>query len=304
MSWSADQLIGVASEPLDPWDDWSPEGRRSERELFVARGIPIDWMPWASALRWDFPPTRPLSDSPVDLRVGGDAPPRTLSELVDAVNRGMGLHLALPDGFDLLQLAPLIPNVEYLSIGSSGSVTGLEVLEDARRLVQVIMHCGVDGATPTAALPELQRVHGSRALLALAGAAPKLVELQIDMASKPWPTGLGFDGPIEYLEIEHAAKLDQPPLLRHPRALNTLRIYNARSLDLGALSSEVDVEWLEIVRTKVLHGAATIARMKRLRRLGLESVASIPGAVALSAVTASEVNVRHSDPAAALALKR
>jgi hypothetical protein len=44
--------------------------------------------------------------------------------------------------------------------------------------------------------------------------------------------------------------------------------------------------------------------MKRLRKLGLESVAGIPGAEALSAVTAREVNVRHSDPSAALALKR
>lgn len=304
MSWSADQLIGVVSEPLDPWDDWSLEGRRLERELFVARGIPSEWIPWAKALRWDFPPTRPLPDSPVQLRVGGDAPPRTLPELVDAVDRGMGLQLALPDGFDLMQLAPLIPNVTYLSIGSSGTVNGVVVLEGARRLVQLIMWCDVSGDAPTAALPELQRVLGSRALLELARAAPKLVHLQVDIESKPWPAGLGLDGPVEYLEIAHAAKLEQPPQLRHPRALKTLRIYNARNLDLGTLSPEVDVEWLEIFRTKVLHGAATIARMKRLRRLGLESVASIPDAAMLTAVTARDVNVRHSDPAAAVALKR
>ncbi|KRC58608.1 hypothetical protein ASE14_18815 [Agromyces sp. Root81] len=292
------------SEPLDPWDDYGPEMRRLERELFIARGIPDDWMPWASALRWDFPPSRPLPDSPVDLRVGGDAPPRTLAELVEATSRGVGLGLNLPDGFDLTQLAPALQNVEYLSIGSLGSLTGWDVLNDARALVQLIVGPDVRGAAPTAALPELQRVIGPRGLLEMACAAPKLTELQVDLASESWPEDLGFDGPIEYLEIAHADKVAQPPQFRHPAALKTLRIYNARELDLGTLPPEADLEWLQVFRTKVLHGAATIARMTRLRTLDLESVASIPGAEALSAVTARVVNVRHSDPAAAIAMKR
>jgi hypothetical protein len=256
------------------------------------------------ALRWDFPPTRPLPDSPVQLRVGADAPPRTISELVDAATRGMGLSLALPDGFDLFQLAPLMPALRYLTVAASGRVAGWEAITEAQNLVQLIVRCNVAGPVPAASLPALRRLIGPRQVIALACAAPNLVEFQTDLASKAWPAGHGFAGPIEYLEIGHAAQLTEPPPLGHPEALRTLRIYNARNLDLGALPEAVDLEWLEIFRTKVLRGAATIARMRRLRKLNLESVASIPGADILRAVTAREVNVRHSDGAAATALKR
>lgn len=299
-----DQLIGVVSSPLDPWDDFGSERRRSERELFVSRGIPADWMPWSSALRWNFPPTQPLGDSPVELRVGGDSPPRTLSELVDAANRGMGLWIALPDGFDLSQLAPVIPKLGYFTVVSQGTVTGWEVLGGARRLEQLIVRCRVGRVVATAALPELRRVIGPREMLGLACAGPKLVELVVDMASKPWPSGLGVDAPIEYLEIARATKVQQPPQLEHPRELKTLRIHGARELDLSTLAPEVDLEWLEVDRTRVLRGADTIAKMKRLRSLDLENVASIPGAGALSAINARHVFVHRSDPAAAIALQR
>lgn len=303
MSWSTNELIGVATEPLESWDDGS-ERRGLEHELFRAQGIPTELMPWARALRWTFPPDRPLPDSPVDLRVGGDAPPRTLSELIEAVvQHRMGLALTLPDGFDLSRLAPLIADVSYLSIGSAGSVAGFGVLDEAVRLVQLISWCDASGA-PSSELPELRRVLGSRELLGLACAAPNLVELQIDLASKPWPPGLGIDGPIEYLELERAAKLETLPRLEHPQQLRTLRIYDARELDLGTLPPDVDLEWLDVYRTKVLRGAGTIARMTRLRTLNLERVTSIPGAGILSQVTARAVNVSRSDPAAQLALKR
>lgn len=215
----------------------------------------------------------------------------------------MGLSLALPADFDLSQLAPLVPFLGYLTIAAPGTVTGWEVLNGAHRLVQLIVRCDVGGAVPAAALPELQRVLGPRGLLELACAAPKLAYLEVDMGSKPWPMGLGFDGPIEYLEIARATKVQHPPQVRHPLALKTLRIYNARDLDLGTLSPAVDLERLEIYRTRVLRGVDSIARMKRLRELSLESVASIPGAEALRGVTARVVNVGHSDPAAAIVLK-
>lgn len=302
--WPDDQLIGEESEDLDPWDDYQHESRRLELELFIAREIPEDWMPWASALRWDFPPTRPLPDSPIRLRVGGDAPARSLAELIDAGRRGLGLDLFLPADFDLSALAPVLPDLGYLTVAAAGTVSGWEALVEARCLVQLIVRCDVSGHVPSVALPELRRVIGPGDLLELACAAPGLVELQVDLASKPWPAGLALDGPVEYLEIAHALKLTEPPPLIHPEALRTLRIYNARELDLRMLSSEVNLEWLEIFRTKVLRGADVIARMRRLQRLGLESVASIPGAEALSAATARETNARHSDPVAVAALKR
>jgi len=309
VTWSVDEVVGVASEPLDPWEPVDPldksDRRAREYELFRRRGIPEELLPWASALRWTFPPDRPLQDSPVELRVGGDAPPRTIAELAAAVEQHrMGLHLHLPDGYDLSRLAVLMPHVTYLTIGSDGKITGWDVLDHAQQLVQLISSCHKTGALPTAPLPELRRVLGSRELLALACAAPHLVELQVELAGKPWPAALELEGPLEHLQIDEAANLQSPPSLRDPSTLSILRIFGAQELDLSTLPAETDLEWLEVYRTKVLRGADRIAEMTRLRTLSLERVQSIPGAEALSRISPRQVNVSRSDPAAQRALQR
>lgn len=309
MTWSVDEMVGVASEPLDPWEPLDPldesDRRAREYELFRRRGIPEELLPWASALRWTFPPDRPLQDSPVELRVGGDAPPRTIAELTVCVEQHrMGLHLRLPDGYDLSRLGVLVPHLTYLTVGSDGKIFGWDVLDHAQQLVQLISCCRKAGAVPTAPLPELRRVLGSRELLALACAAPHLVELQVDLAGKPWPAGLEFEGPLEHLQIDEAARLRLPPSLRDPSTLRILRIFGAQELDLSTFPADADLEWLEVYRTRILRGADRIAQMTRLRTLRLERVKSIPGAEALRRISPPHVNISRSDPAAQRALKR
>lgn len=309
MTSSADDFVGVASGPLDPWEPLDPfddsDRRTLEYDLFRRRGVPEQLLPWASALRWTFPPDRPLQDSPIQLRVGGDAPPRTVAELTECVEQHrMGLHLYLPDGYDLSRLEVLAPHLTYLSIGSAGTITGWDVLDHAQRLMQLISNCPMAGALPTAPLPTLRRVLGSRELLALACAAPNLVELQVDLAGKPWPAGLELEGPIEHLQIEAAAKLRSPPSLRNPSTLRILRIFGAVELDLNTLSADMDLAWLEVYRTKILRGADRIAQMTHLQTLSLEHVQNIPGAEVLSRISPPHVTVSRSDPAAHRALQR
>ncbi len=200
----------------------------------------------------------------------------------------MGLHLQLPDGYDLTRLAALMPHLTYSTVGSAGKITGWDVLDHAQQLVQLISSC-LAGTLPSAPLPELRRVLGSRELLTLACAAPNLVELQVELAGRPWPAGMEFEGPLEHLQIDEAAKLQSPPSLRDPSTLRVLRIWGAHELDLSTLPAATDLEWLEVYRTKILRGADRIAQMTRLRTLSLERVQGIPGAEALSRISPREV---------------
>lgn len=275
-------------------------GGMSSRELVFleGRGVPVEWVPWAHALRWDFPPRNPLPDSPIELVVGGQAPPRTLREIEAAVESGLELRLSLPDGFDLRELESVISKVRYLSLGSTGRLTGREVFDSAENLVQLIVGCEVLGATPSAPLPNLERALISRSLIEVACTSPSLRELQVDMASRAWPADCAIAGPVDYLEIERAGKVSRVPSLLRPVALKTLRIYGARELDLTSIAAEVDLEWMEVYRTKLLKGIERVVAMPSLRQLSLERVAAIPGAEAIRTTGARLVAISKSDPVA------
>ena len=288
-----DTLVGDASQPLDAW----PMGDRpSESALFDRFGVPAEWRPFCRALRWAFPPHAPLVDSPISLRVGGSAPPRTRTELERASALGLNFSFTLQDGFDLSELTFVIESAEYLAISSTGRVANWECLSLATQLVQLMVDVKLPRLVQLAALPRLERLTAPGGLILLGATSPALQELSLELGAMPWPDGLRIRGPVRILEIIAAGQMYDPPSLEHPEALRVLRISGARSVDVDKLAPEVDLEWFELVGAKRLLGFRRLAQMSRLDRLVLHRVAEVEDTELVDSHALRGLAVSASDP--------
>ena len=120
------------SETMFSSSKLAPSAARDLRAI----GMDSDWFPHVALVRGV---SRPKSEKCRDsnghllrrlgsrvpvLSVGGFHPARTPSELRRATELGLGLSFNLPHGFDIHALDAVLPHVQWIHIGSAGSLTG------------------------------------------------------------------------------------------------------------------------------------------------------------------------------------
>jgi len=299
-------LFGYATVgiPLEPRDMGISHAAQRETNLLRERAVPEEWLPYCWALDWELPGVRgPNVDSRIALRVGGNAPPRTMSELRLAADLGLGFNLVVPDGFDLRTLAPVLPQVELLTLDSVGRVHGADVIASAVSLRLLAVSCMLGAGVPRTGLPLLESYSGSGELLLLACSSPSLQKLDVDLEGQPWPTGVPIAGAVEHLNLEGAGALGDLPALARPASLRRLRLSGAPRVDLMTLPNTVDLEWFEIRQTAELVGTSALTRMSRLRYVLLERVKRVESPESLTGLGARELYVSRSDPRAVGAAK-
>lgn len=286
-------LVGDASLPLDPWE---PGGREVELELFRERDLREDWWPYLRAWRWFGVPPSPTPDSPISLRVGGSAPPRPISELRAAAERGVGFDLTVASGFDLESLAELIAECTYLSVSSAGPIRGWEVLGRAQRLIQLSIDASTRPPHLEFGLANLTVLDAPGALVGLAGRSPVLAKVDLDVKGVRVDDAVEFCGPVQSLALRRADLFVTFPRFAQPTLLHGLHISGADRVDFRDLLPSVELEWVQVMGVKSMAGLGRLQAMGTLRRLQIERVRQVEDPGTLRSFAIKELSVRNSDP--------
>lgn len=244
------------------------------KQFLLGRGIPAEWEPYCQVIDWfrdenNLPFI--LTDSRVEFSVGGDAPPRSLHELEHAIDLGLDLAISPNDGLDLSLFRALLPRMQRLSLGPNRTVTGWSALADSG-LVNL-------WATPSQPLPVIESLEhlvgfGAHALSAMA--SPRLTSVIIELSGKRWNYTGGIAGPVTHLELAGLRSHAVLPALAHPEALKTLKVHRAGAIDLTALGSAENLEWIDLAQVRELRGFSVVRDLPNL------SLVTVTGAWAIS----------------------
>lgn len=258
-----------------------PGVRETEPEE-VARitqlGVPADIASFSSfwPMNPRFPPTSAtLPGAVVVLRVGGSGgPPRTLEELAAVRTLGLGLDLALQDGFDLRSLSGLIDRAPHLTIQGVG-IQGWEVLSQAHRLRSCNLIADPPERISLDSLPALDYVMALSPESAFAAGSPSARTVKLDL--QEWPEGLVLGECVEHLEIWGAARIERLPPMRNPESLRILDLRGAvASFDVQSLLPAQNLRDLMLGSCARVLGCEALLDLPALERVFIGDCKELP----------------------------
>lgn len=274
--------------PVVP-DSFPP--RRAELEFLASRGLPPQWIRHCGVRDWigDDPRERtPAPDADIDFFVGGEAPPRTVAELVAAAEMGLGLYLVLESDFDLSLIEPAIAQAVRLGLGSRGALRGWGVLAVAGR-VEFLSVAEPSEPLQIGELPHLERFSGLGKYAAYAAENRTLRHLTIDMMNASWPDSVVVGGPLEYLHLMNAKRVGGLPHMRVPDALTSLRLVGPDLFDADSLRDARSLEWLDLASCRRVVNVDALTTLDRLEFVELTDVKAIDGWETLIEVRANRL---------------
>ena len=205
------------SETMFSSSKLAPSAARDLRAI----GMDSDWFPHVALVRGV---SRPKSEKCRDsnghllrrlgsrvpvLSVGGFHPARTPSELRRATELGLGLSFNLPHGFDIHALDAVLPHVQWIHIGSAGSLTGWGALRSLINAESITLGATPRGALGLEGMVHLRQFEGRGASSVTVAANPNLSEL--DLNASTWPPSIQIAGKLNFLTLTGNRQLAAMP---------------------------------------------------------------------------------------------